>query len=302
MAPPASRRPGFSRRAQYGLFVGYIIAVLGVLVAALLLVTARLDPKGHNALRSFLGDVASPFSSAGRSVVRGVSGVGAGVAAYVDAGSKNRALKAEVGANRTKLIDGQNARLENARLKALLRIAQSETGPMIAARLISSTGESSRRYATIDKGTLQGVAVGEPVRAPDGLVGHIVQTGAISAQILLISDTGNVVPVKRTTDGVAAFMSGDGDGLLAVHLVSAGAGAIKKGDVFVTSGAGGIYPPGIPVGVVTVVDRDGARARAFADPGTFDFALVQKPFIVPLPEPTEIKAKPKAKKKRAVAE
>ena len=119
MAPPASRRPGFSRRAQYSLFVGYVIAVLGALVGSLLLITAQLDPQGHNALRAFLGDIASPISGAGRAVVRGVAGAGNGITAYFNAGSKNRALNAEVMANRTKLIEGQNTKLENQRLKSL---------------------------------------------------------------------------------------------------------------------------------------------------------------------------------------
>jgi rod shape-determining protein MreC len=300
MAPPTSRRPGFSRRAQYSLFVGYIIAVLGVLVAALLLITAHFDPKGHSALRALLGDIASPFSALGRSVARGGNGALEGVSAYVQAGSKNRALTAEVLDKRAKLIEGQNALLENQRLKALLRIAQTEPGPLIAARIISTTGESSRRYAMLDKGVLHGIAIGEPVRATLGLVGQVIETGAISSRVLLISDTGNIVPVKRVTDGVTAFANGTGDGLLTVIPVIPGSGTFNRGDIFVTSGAGGVYPPGIPVAVVVSIGRDGANARTLADLGQLDFALVERPFVAPPPAPTEIKAK--AKKHRVAAE
>ena len=70
MAPPTYRRPGFSRRAQYSLFAGYLIAVLGALVGALLLFTAQFDPQGHNALRGFLGDIVSPISGVGRAATR----------------------------------------------------------------------------------------------------------------------------------------------------------------------------------------------------------------------------------------
>ncbi len=297
MAPPVSRRPGFSRRAQLGLFFGYIFAIFGVLTGALMLLTAHFDPEGHNALRAMLGDVAAPFSSAGRAAVRGAGELVDGAAAYLDAGSKNRALASEVKANRVRLIEGQAAKLENQRLRALLKIAQNETGPVIAAHLVSTTGTSSRRYAMIDKGSLHGLSVGQPVRAAQGLVGQIVQTGAISARVLLISDTGNVVPVKRVSDGVTGFARGTGDGPLIIVPVVPGAAPFARGDVFVTSGAGGVYPPGIPVAVISSVDRDGAYGRSLADPAALDFALIEKPFVAPPPAPTEIKAK--AKKRRA---
>ncbi len=299
MAPPVSRRPGFSRRAQFSLFFGYLIAILALLLAALLLVTAHFDPQGNNALRSILGDITAPFSSSSRAVVRGANGVGEGVLAYVEAGSKNRALAAEVRANRTKLIDGQNAKLENIKLRALLKIAQAEPGQAIAAHLVSTMGETSRRYAMIDKGSIHGVAVGEPVRAADGLIGQIVQTGVISARVLLISDTGNIVPVRRISDGMTAFARGLGDGSLSVVPIVPGAAPMARGDVFVTSGAGGVYPPGVPVCVIVTRDHDGAVGRPLADPGEAGFALIEKPFVAPPPAPTEIKAKPKRRKAAA---
>jgi len=298
MAPQTSRRPGFSRRAQFSLFLGYIVAVLGALVGALLLVTAHFDPEGHNAVRALLGDLASPFSSAGRTVVRGVAGVGDGIGAYINAGSKNRAMQAELKASRTRLIAGENALHENERLRGLLKLAQTETGPVIAARLISSTGENSRRYAMIDKGAFNGVTNGEPVRSVDGLVGQVVQTGAISAQVLLISDTGNVVPVRRVTDDLTGLSTGTGDGLLTIHALVAGVSPFKPHDVLVTSGAGGLYPPGIPVAVVIAIGREGAIARPIADPEQLDFALIERPFVAPLPTPTTITAKAKKKKPR----
>lgn len=302
MAPPVSRRPGFSRRAQFGLFMGYVIAVLAVLVAVLLLVTARIDPKAHNALRSLLGDVASPISGGGRGVVRGVSGAGANIAAYINAASRVRGLEAEAKANRTRLMTAAALEHENVRLRALLHIAETTHGPSIAARIISSTGADSRRYAMIDKGSLHGIEDGEPVRAPDGLVGQVVQTGAFSARVLLISDSGAVVPVKGARDGVAAFVSGTGDGLLTVHPLVAGLNPFHIGDVLLTSGTGGVYSPDIPVAVVIGQDRDGLRARPLADPAALDFALVSKPFVAPLPAPVEVTTKVRKKKKSADSE
>src|SRR5688500_12640517 len=96
MAPPRTRRPGFSRRAQYGLFISYVIAVGGVIIAVLLLVVAIIDPHGFNALRGLALDVTTPISSGGRKMVRGVTDGAGAVADYFRAGSQNAELRREL--------------------------------------------------------------------------------------------------------------------------------------------------------------------------------------------------------------
>src|SRR3546814_2801570 len=74
MAPPKNRRPGFSRRAQYGLFLGYVIAVAGALVGAILLVVSAIDPTGFASLRMAAAEATAPVSTAFSSVTRGQIG------------------------------------------------------------------------------------------------------------------------------------------------------------------------------------------------------------------------------------
>ena len=86
MPPQNKRRPGFSRKAQYGLFAAFVITVTGALVGLLMVITARIDPRGSNAVRAAITDLTSPVSGAIRAVVRGVNIVihdllGEGVAA-----------------------------------------------------------------------------------------------------------------------------------------------------------------------------------------------------------------------------
>src|SRR3954454_169151 len=107
MAPPSTRRPGFSRRAQMGLFLSYVIAVGGVLFAGLLLVIAIVDPTGFNALKGVALDVTSPVSTGGRSVVRFFGGIGDSVGNYVQAGGQNAELKRRLAQSRRKLIEAQ---------------------------------------------------------------------------------------------------------------------------------------------------------------------------------------------------
>jgi rod shape-determining protein MreC len=283
VAPPTRARAGFSRRAQYGLFASYVIAVAGILIAIMLAVTARFDPQGHAAIKAVLTDITKPVADAGRSLVgAGASGYD-GIAAYIDAGSKNRAMETELRNNRGVLIEAKAMARENYRLKRLARLIDTSPGTIVSARLIASTGASSRRYAILSAGALQGVASGQPVRTSEGLVGRVVATGRISARVLLITDGGAVVPVRRLSDGFPALATGRGDGGLDIRALQASGNPFKAGDVFVTSGAGGIYPPDVPVALAKIEQRDVTIARPLADPARLDFAIVLPPYVAPDP-------------------
>jgi rod shape-determining protein MreC len=292
MAPPPRARPGFSRRAQYGLFASYVIAVGGVLCGLLFALTARFDPEGHAAIQSFAADLTAPVSSAGRAVRESASTGVDSVAAYIDAGTKNRAMEAEVRMLRAKLIEAQAAARQTGRLKRLAGLVESRPQTIAAARLIASTGASSRRYATLAAGRQQAVANGQPVRTSEGLVGRIVAAGQWTARVLLITDGGNIVPVKRLSDGMAALATGRGDGALDIRALQSGGNPFRVGDIFVTSGAGGIYPPDLPVAVARRSNRELVIARPLADPDQFDYATVEPPFVAPAAALPPVMAQP----------
>ncbi|MEP6786503.1 MAG: rod shape-determining protein MreC [Sphingomonadales bacterium] len=283
MAPPQNRRSGFSRRAQYGLFASYVVAIAGVLVGLLLALTARFDPQGHAAIQGIFADLTSPISGAARgasgTVGSGIDGIGA----YIEAGSKNRAMEAELRAARTKLVEAQALARENVRLQKLAKLVETHPDTIVSARLIASTGTSTRRFATLGAGSVQGIATGQPVRSPDGLVGRVVAAARITARVLLITDGGNVVPVRRISDGMPALATGRGDGMLDIRALEAGQNPFKVGDLFVTSGAGGVYPPNVPVAIVRQSNREAGIARPFADPNRLDFAIVLPPYAPPAP-------------------
>ncbi len=282
MAPPSPRRPGFSRRAQYGIFASYVIAVAGAAFALLLVLTARFDPNGHSALQSIMVDITSPISSAARSALAATGDVGETIGSYLDAASKNKAMAKELAASKRKLIEADVLRQENRRLKQLLGLKNDAFQPIARAALVSSTGVSSRRYATLSAGASSGVANGQPVVGPDGLVGRIVSVGRVSARVLLIVEGGNVTPVKRTLDGAPALAIGSGDGRLILRPLTSGV-QFKPGDVFVTSGSGGIYRPGIAVARAIDRGREGTKARPMADPARLDYAEVEPIYQAPPP-------------------
>ncbi|WCT73324.1 rod shape-determining protein MreC [Sphingomonas naphthae] len=272
------RRRSFSRRTQYTLFAGYVIAAVGVVVGLALVVIQRVAPSAFSAIEGVVLDATAPVGLAGRSVARGFDGVVTDVSGYVFAGSQNATLKAELAVARQKLIRARALEHENRRLKALARLATTEPLPIATARIIGSSGTGQRRYATLAAGSRDGVRPGMPVRSSDGLVGLVSLSGRFAARVLLLTDAASSVPVLVARTGLPALAVGRGDGTLDARAIVGGGTPFRKGDLLVTSGTGGIYPPNIPVALVTTVDRDVAVARPLADPAALDFAVVTRPF------------------------
>jgi rod shape-determining protein MreC len=283
MAPLDHRRPGFSRRAHYSIFTGYLVAVLGALLGLALLVLALLRPHSFTGLRVVASEIAAPL---GETVAR-LRGAGRDAAAvvtgFVRAGSQNIALRREVEAARVLQVRAQAVEQENRRLKRLLGLIERERRPVAVGRLIGSTAGSTRRHATLHAGWRQGVRVPMPVRSATGLIGRVLEVGPNTSRVLLVTDGENLVPVRRASDGVAAFSTGRPDGRLVLKLINMGINPLKPGDVFVTSGAGGLYRPNIPVARVETLTRDGAIARVVEDPASAEFAVVEPVFVPPAP-------------------
>ena len=275
MAPPASRRTGSNKKAQMGLFAGYVVAGLGALFGAALLVISFLRPETFSGIRMMAADAASPAGEAGAAGRTGSQGFLEAIGAYYRAGSRNAELEREMQIARIRLAEAEALRQENARLRAVLGLTVDDTQPVAVARLIGSTSSSVRRIGYISAGRNDGVRPGMPVTSPTGLVGRILETGARSSRVLLLTDSESMVPVRRATDNTVAFAEGRSDGSLRLRLVNLGINPIKPGDVFVTSGAGGLFRPNVAVAVAREITRDGAIAQLLSNPAATDVVVVE---------------------------
>ena len=286
MAPARDRRTGFSRRRQYGVFMGYVLAVAGAVVGLVLLVASTFNPPAFSALRMGVAGVTAPVSTGLATVGSSISGIPDAIGNYFFVKQENVALRADRERTRALLMRARTIAYDNRRLRSLLAIRERSTAPVVTARLVSSSASSGRRYALLNAGRWNGVLPGMPVRGPDGLIGRVVETGPNAARVLLLSDGDSIVPVRRTRDGMPAIAAGRGDGMIDIRSVNATNVRFNAGDLFVTTGTGGIYAPGVPVARVTKAGSDSVMARAFADPDTLDFALVERMFMpVPPPRP-----------------
>ena len=293
MPPPNDRRPGFSRRAQFSIFSGYVAAIAGVLGGVVLIAIAIADPGSFAFLRRSANEIAAPAGLAGSVARSGSRGFFQRIGDYIDAGNTNAALRREVAAARVQQVRSAALGEENRRLKSLLGVVETTERPVVTTRLVASTSASTRRFALIGAGSHQGVQIRMPVLGANGLVGRVLEVGPNTARVLLVTDPENVVPVRRASDGIAAFSEGLADGRLRLRLINIGVNPLRRGDVFVTSGSGGIYRPGIPVAQVETLLSDGAIARIVSDPAASEFVLVehvfqqlQEPVAAVFPAPT----------------
>ena len=117
----------------------------------------------------------------------------------------------------------------------------------------------------------------------------MLTAGPSVSQVLLLTDVENVVPVRRARDGLPALATGRGNGDLDVRTLNIATNPFKPGDILVTSGTGGLYPPNIPVAIVVRRQDDGALARPLADPAKVDAVAVLRPYT---PDNIEAQAVP----------
>jgi rod shape-determining protein MreC len=142
---------------------------------------------------------------------------------------------------------------ENERLRELLSSRSRLSADVLIAELVSVVPTLDTHQIVIDKGSNSGVYIGQAVLDSEGLFGQVVEVSPITSRVLLITDTRHAVPVEVNRNGVRSIAGGTGrmDELVLEHVpVTAD---ITEGDLLVSSGLGGRFPRGYPVGTVESV-------------------------------------------------
>lgn len=278
MAAPGGPRPGWSRRAQYGLFFSFIAAVGGLLIGLVLLGLSLVAPTSYAAVRGAALDATAPVTGGLREVTATVGGLFTGAGNYWDAARQNGKLKRERQLMLQRIVEAKAISLENRELKAALQLRERSRNPVATGRIVGSSFSSPRRYAIFSAGGADGVRVGMPVRAANGLLGRVIDAGALASRVLLVSDRASIIPAKLLRTGQPVISQGRGDGTVDVRPLEVGRNPFRRGDIVITSGTGGLYPPLVPVARVVRLDDDGAIALPLADPGATSFGIVEQPY------------------------
>src|SRR5512139_285975 len=278
MAASAGPRPGWSRRAQYSLFFSFLAVIAGLIVGVILLILSLVAPQSYSAVRGAALDATAPISGALRGVTTTATGLVSGAGNYWDAANQNAQLKRDRDALMRRMVEARAILEENQQLKAALQLREHTRKAVATGRVVGSSFESPRRFAIISVGTSEGVEVGMPVRSAEGLIGRVIDAGAIASRVLLVTDRANIVPARILRGGQPVISTGRGDGTIDVRPLEVGKNPFKRGDIIVTSGTGGLYPPLVPIAKVVRLDDDGAIAIPIADPSRVSFAIIEPPY------------------------
>ena len=152
----------------------------------------------------------------------------------------------------------QTAAIDNAQLRALLGVAESRGLDVQLAPILNIDLDPTRQRLVLDAGSRDGARLGQAVIDAGGLLGQIIETTPSHATVLLLTDPDHAVPVVVARNGVRLIVYGRGD-YLELSDVPMNTD-VKVGDVIVTSGLGGRFPAGFPVGTVTALKPDDSRA------------------------------------------
>jgi rod shape-determining protein MreC len=159
---------------------------------------------------------------------------------------------------------------ENTELRELLKLAPEPPISYLTARTIAESGGAYAKNVIVDAGRENGIVRGEAAVTGEGLAGRVSEVGARTARILLITDLNSRVPVLIEGSRQRAILVGDNSQYPELRYLDSGS-AVSVGDRIVTSGQGGVFPPGLPVGVVAGLDGELPRVEPYADLSRVDY-------------------------------
>ena len=259
MASPLFRRPR--------------ITLIVVLLISLSLISTsyRGEPPAISSAKGLVRGVFTPLRQAASAVVTPVYDVVAGAFEYGSVKRQNRQLQNEVALLKNRRYADAGAQAALKSLTATLKLSFATNIKSTPAQVISYTPSNLQLSVEINKGSHQGVRVGNPVVAAYGLVGRVIAVSADSSTVLLVDDPNFAAGVRIQPSQQLGLAVGQGSaGSLAVQLVDPGT-VLKKGQLAFTSGLQGeIYPAGIPVGRV---------ASAYTPPGALEEHVALTPVV-----------------------
>ncbi|EKT59953.1 rod shape-determining protein MreC [Providencia sneebia] len=248
MKPIFRRGPSLQLR----IFIAVLVAI------ALVVIDHRFEP--FNKIRNYLDTAVSPFYFLANGPRQFLDNVSENFSSREQLQFENKALRQELLLKKADSLLLEQLKQENSRLRELLGSPLRQDEHMMVAQVISGSNTPYRDLVVIDKGEKDNVYEGQPVISDKGVVGQVVGVGQFNSRVLLICDTTHALPVQVLRNDIRVIASGSGctDDLQLAPLPEST--DIRVGDVLVTSGLGGRFPEGYPVGVVSSVKHDTQRA------------------------------------------
>ena len=247
-SPPPFFKRGLPPPARLAIFSGL----------ALFLMVADGYYHYLDVVRGTLAVAINPLQYAVNAPVRLASQVSGFFVAQGRLKSENADLKEKQLLLAGQMLQYQGLQAENAHLRSLFAAQKRYKQKTTLAEILYSGRDPFARKIIIDRGSLNDVKPGQVVADNIGVVGQVTRVNPVVSEVTLITDKDQAVPVQNVRNGLRAVVFGNGqEGTLDVPFMPVNAD-LQPGDQLVTSGIDGVYPPGLPVAVVTKVERNAA--------------------------------------------
>ena len=225
------------------------------LSAAFLTYALNLRNKEHaNPLESGVMTLTAPLAEAAAAVSRTLGHLWSDYVDLLEVRRENVTLRASVKRLNERIVADNEAVAANVRLKALLDLKEALGAPSIAVSVIGEDSSAWFKTMVIDRGSAHGLLEGMPVLAAGGIVGRTVKVAPHSSRVLLLTDHASAIAAVVQRSRARGVVRGAGGGRCSMEFTVKDED-VKVGDTVVSSGIGGVFPKGLPIGEVTMVKK-----------------------------------------------
>lgn len=257
------------------------IVLLGTIaVVCLLLLTLQM--RGYTALATdALAVVTTPIQSALARVNRSAVGVWSTYQDWKNVRAENRRLREEAQQLRVEALQVTETIEENRRLRRLLALKAAMPLETLSGEIIAREWGGWVRSLTVNRGRSDHVSRMTAVIAPDGLIGRVVDVRPGASVVQVLIDPASTVGAHAVRSRTAGIVEGEPRGTMRFKYMARDGAGLEVGDLVVTSGSGGLFPRGIPIGRVRAIDDRGSALFHYAQLApAVDFARIDEVLLI----------------------
>ena len=257
------------------------LALLGIIAGVCFLLLTLQMRGGTTGASDALAIITTPVQTVLARINRATLGVWGTYRDWKNVRAENRRLRDEAQRLRVEALRVTETDAENQRLRRLLALKESLPLETLAGEIIAREWGGWVRALTVNRGRGDSVARLSAVIAPDGLVGRVVDVRATSSIVQVLTDPASTVGAHIVRTRTPGIVEGEPRGTLRFKYMARDGGGMQVGDLVVTSGLGGLFPGGIPIGRVRSIDDRGAALFSYAQlTPAVDFARIDEVLLL----------------------
>lgn len=232
----------------------FLMTAVFLLVAFLTYALNLRDKENANPLERTVMNVTKPLAGSAAAVSGTAGDIWSNYIDLLEVRQENIELRKSVKLLNERMVANNEAIVANARLKALLELKGAVAIPSIAVSVIGEDSSAWFKTLVVDRGSADGVLEGMPVVAAGGVVGRLVKVAQHSSRVLLLTDHASAIAAVVQRSRARGVVRGAGGGRCSLEFTVKDED-VKVGDTVISSGIGGVFPKGLPIGEVTMVKK-----------------------------------------------